>query len=194
MRQHPLLVEEFLVDWQRRQRIIRIETELVPNVTAQTEDSGFLHSIKLAPKIRVLREIADLQLRPVQFGAQREDAQIDLARTELARSHSVKAKLNGIAAHKFFPHFLQSNLRCFSGDGECLGIVGLVVGDPDVGVAELRIVGSRACQDEIDPAAKPKFASAVDRNSQGRLQVPFGRQLRPLFQVDQLTREIVGEC
>src|SRR5207237_10508159 len=102
MGQHPFLVQELFVDRQSRERIIGIKTKLISNRPAQSENSGLLHSIKLSPKIGIGGQIGHGQLRPVELGAQREKAQMNFGSAELARGQSVKAKLNGIAAHKFF--------------------------------------------------------------------------------------------
>src|SRR6476659_8587107 len=114
MRLHPFLIHELFVDWQGRERVVRVESELVSNQAAEPEDSGFLHSVKLGPKIGVGGKSDHLQLRPIELRAQRQDAQANLSGAELTRGQSIKAQLNGVAAHEFLAQVGRSRLRCSS--------------------------------------------------------------------------------
>src|SRR6185503_5693867 len=161
MRQYPFLVQKLLVDWQRRERVIRVKTELVSNRPAQSEDSSFLHSINLSPEIGVCRKIGHGQLRPLQLGAQRKNAQMNLGGTEFTRGQSVKAELNAVAAHEFLSQIGGARLWCLSGRSERLHIAGFVIYDPNMGAAELRIARLSLGEDEIDPAADAKLVPIV---------------------------------
>src|SRR5260370_37491546 len=98
MRQHPFLIQKLFIDRQGRERIIRVKTELVSDQAAQSEDSGFLHSMELSPKIGVRRKIGHRQLRPVPLSAQGNNAQMNFAGAECARGQSVASELNGVAS------------------------------------------------------------------------------------------------
>src|SRR5437868_7024585 len=111
MCQHPFLVQKLFIDRQGRERIIRVKTELVSNQATQSEDSGFLHSIKLSPKIGVGREISHGQLRSLQLGAQRKNAQVNFGGAELARGQSVEPELDGVAADELFSQIGHARLR-----------------------------------------------------------------------------------
>ena len=131
MRQHPFLVQKLLIDRQRRERVIRVKTELVSNRPAQSEDSSFLHSIKLSPKIGVCGKIGHGQLRPLQLGAQRKNAQMNLGGTEFTRGQSVKAELNAVE----FLSQIGGARQCFPG-GVSGFTSGFVIDNPNIG-AEL---------------------------------------------------------
>src|SRR5436190_13113356 len=115
MRQHPFLIYKLFIDRQGRERVIRVETEFVSNQAAQSEDSGFLHSMKLSPKIGVRGKSGYVQLRPIQLGAQRQNAQMNFGSAELARGQSVKSELNSVATHEFLSQVGGARIRCFSG-------------------------------------------------------------------------------
>src|SRR5438445_3345789 len=115
MRQHPFLIQKLFIERQRRERIIRIKTELVSNQPAQSKDSGFLYSIELSPKIGVCGQIGHGQLRTLEVSAQRENTQMNFGSAELARGQSVEAELNGITADEFFSQIGGACLRCCSG-------------------------------------------------------------------------------
>src|SRR5438876_10980355 len=163
MGQYPFLVQKLFIDGQGRERVIRVKTELVSNQAAQSEDSGFLHSIKLIPKIGVCGQIGHGQLRPLEVGAQRENAQVKLGSTELTRGQSVEAELNGVTAHEFFSQVGGARFRCFSGRRERLWTSSLVIDDPNTGAGQLRIVRSSLREHEIDPATDSKLVSVVQR-------------------------------
>src|SRR5438067_3735422 len=152
MCQHPFLVQKLFIDRQGRERIIRTKTELVSNQATQSEDSGFLHSIKLSPKIGVGREISHGQLRTLEVSAQRKNAQVNFGGAELARGQSVEAELNGITADEFFSQIGGARFR-FSEGRQRLLASSLVINNPNVSPGELRIVRLSLGEDEIDPAA-----------------------------------------
>src|SRR5207248_8763087 len=186
MCQHPFLVQKLFIDRQGRERIIRIKTELVSNQATQSEDSGFLYSIELSPKIGVGREISHGQLRTLEVSAQRKNTQVNFGGAELARGQSVEAELNGITADEFFSQIGGARFRCFSGRREGLLASSLVINNPNVSPGELRIVRLSLGEDEIDPAADSKFVPIVQRKKLSRLQFPLRRHSWPGIRFRQL--------
>src|SRR5437762_10848525 len=149
MRQHPFLVQKLFIDRQGRERVIRVETELVSNQPAQSKDSGFLYSIELSPKIGVCGQIRHGQLRTLEVSAQRENTQMNFGSAELARGQSVEAELNSITADEFFSQIGGARFR-FSGGRQRLLASSLVINNPNVSPGELRIVRLSLGEDEID--------------------------------------------
>src|SRR5438132_5563709 len=161
MRQHPFLIQKLFIERQRRERIIRIKTELVSNQPAQSKDSGFLYSIELSPKIGVCGQIGHGQLRTLEVSAQRENTQMNFGSAELARGQSVEAELNGITADEFFSQIGGARFRCFSGRREGLLASSLVINNPNVSPGELRIVRLSLGEGEIDAGGAWKFVAHV---------------------------------
>src|SRR6266567_4584918 len=112
MRQRPFFLQEFLVDRQRREGIICSETELGSNGTPQAEDSRFLHSMQLFPKIEMDRKLDKRRLRPFEFSEWREKAQLDFTRAKFASDQAVKTELDRVAAHELLAHSRKSRFGC----------------------------------------------------------------------------------
>src|SRR5438874_12997910 len=193
MRQHPFLVQKLFIDRQGRERVIRVETELVSNQPAQSKDSGFLYSIELSPKIGVCGQIGHGQLRTLEVSAQRENTQMNFGSAELARGQSVEAELNGITADEFLSQIGGARFRCFSGRRQRLLASSFVIDNPNVSPGELRIVRLSLGEDEIDPAADSKFVPIVQGKELGRLQFPLRRHSWPGIRFRQLAREKISQ-
>src|SRR5947207_10306172 len=193
MCQHPFLVQKLFIDRQSRERIIRIKTELVSNQATQSEDSGFLYSIELSPKIGVGREISHGQLRTLEVSAQRKNTQMNFGGAELSRGQSVEAELNGITGDEFFSQIGGARFRCFSGRRQRLLASSLVINNPNVSPGQLRIVWLLLGEDEIDPTADSKFVPIVQGKELGRFQFPLRRHSWPGIRCSQLAREQISQ-
>src|ERR1051326_3347672 len=178
MSQHPFLVQEFFIDRQNRERIIRVEREIISNEPAQSENSSLLHPVELAPKFRVLSEIVELKLLFIEISSERNNAQLNVARAEFARGQPIESELNRIAAHKLLPQFRDSRVGSSRGNRKRFRVSRFVIDDPQRSAGELRIRRASLRENEIDPASDAKFVSCRERHFL-RFEVPFGGELRP---------------